>query len=82
MNMGSNNKVLSPRNATSYKKILQLGRTVVSTRKSWLHLGHDGKVFIVNQSKGEQSMGSVTLSRADFERFVKFYEKAQKVRKA
>lgn len=51
--------------------------TFTLSRKSWFHLGHDGLIHICNQQVGFAPSGTVTLSRAEFSRFVRFYEKGK-----
>lgn len=69
---------LSPKNARSYSDLLRLARTACDTKKSWFLLCHNGIAIHVQES-GKPSTGQVFLSRCDFEAFVRFYERAQKV---
>lgn len=71
-------RALSPKSATNYRKLLRLQRTITSSPRSWFHLGHAGVIHLVNQRVGNTSTGSVKLTRSEFEKFVAFYEKAQK----
>ena len=71
---------LSPKDARKAKQIQALERTIVGTRRSWLHLCHNGRVMIVNQKFGYQLTGEVSLTRGEFEQFQRFYNAAQKVR--
>ena len=59
------------------KRICDLSETIKHTRASWLHLGHDRRIHIVNQRRGQESFGCVSLPRAEFETFVRFYENAK-----
>ena len=52
--------------------------TFHSSPRSWFHFGHDGKIHVVNQRSGESATGQVSLTRAEFERFVRFYERGVK----
>ncbi len=63
--------------AARHREILRLSSTLSSTPRSWFHLGHAGDIYLVNQRHGQPASGHVKLSRAEFERFVKFYEKAE-----
>jgi hypothetical protein len=72
---------LSPKSARKYSDLLKLARTICDTKSSWLHLCHDGTVVIFNQKSGELATGGVKLDRGEFERFVRFYERGQRVRK-
>lgn len=63
------------------KRSTKWNRTISASRKSWFHLGHDGRLHIVNQRFGQPSNGHVTLSRAEFEQFKKFYERAESVKR-
>jgi hypothetical protein len=59
------------------RRARKFNRTISTSRKSWFHLGHDGRLHIVNQRFGQPSVGHVTLTRAEFEQFKRFYEKAE-----
>ena len=60
----------------SLKQVLAMKKTIHCTRRSWLHFCHDGRIAIVNQKKGEPMLGQVHLTRAEFEQFKRFYERA------
>ena len=66
-------KKLTPKTANTFNKICQLSRDNIHTTKSWLMVG-EKTVDICNQKSGEKSIGIVTISKKDFERFIKFYE--------
>ncbi len=72
---------LAANQATSYRKLLRLSSTIANGRRSWFHLGHAGDIYLCNQHKGRKATGHVRLSRAEFEKFVRFYETAQKCRR-
>ncbi len=60
-------------------EVLKLPRTHCSTVRSWLHLAHTGEILITNQRPGNESTGHVRLTRAEFEKFCDFYDKALKL---
>ena len=72
--------LLSPKKARKYSDLLRLNRTDADTDRSWFHLSHTGEVLIVNQRNGQTSTGNVRLARSEFERFMRFYERGQKLR--
>ena len=63
------------------KRSKKSNRTISTSRRSWFHLGHDGRLHIVNQKFGEPAVGHVTLTRAEFEQFKNFYERAESSQK-
>ena len=67
------NDKITPKAANTFKKVCSLKRDNVSTRKSWIIVS-EKDIVIHNQKSGEKSTGRVTLSKKDFERFIKFYE--------
>jgi hypothetical protein len=70
-------KELTPKTANTFNQICKLKRDNVSTRNSWMSLAGDGNakhISIYNQKSGEKATGSVTLTKKEFERFIKFYE--------
>lgn len=64
---------MTPKAARTEKALIALRRDNVSTRNSWF-LIDEGHVHIANQKTGESPTGKVTLTRAEFEAFVRFYE--------
>jgi len=74
-------KSLASKDARTTDKMLRLQRDNVRTVNSWLLVEED-EVTIANQRDGEASSGRVTLSRREFERFIAFYLKPQKLRRA
>jgi hypothetical protein len=64
------------------RKRQRIRRDVFSlSKRSWFHLGHDGKIYVVNQKFGEKASGTVGLTRAEFEQFKRFYERGMRRRK-
>jgi hypothetical protein len=63
------------------KRTTKRNRTISTSRKSWFHLGHDGRLHVVNQKFGEPAIGHVTLTRAEFEQFRNFYERSEPCRR-
>jgi hypothetical protein len=66
-------KKLTPKTANTFNKVCKLKKDSVSTRKSWMSVG-GATISIYNQKKGESSTGNVTLTKKEFERFIKFYD--------
>lgn len=64
---------LTPKTANTTNKLCQLERDNVSTRNSWV-LVEERYVHITNQKSGNPSIGSVRMTKKEFERFIKFYE--------
>lgn len=69
-----NKEPLVPKTANTLNKICKLERDNISTHNSWMLLDDKEKLTIVNQKKGEDVTGTVTLTFKGFERFIKFYE--------
>lgn len=70
-------KKLTPQTANTFNKICKLKRDNISTRRSWMLLGGDGNpnnITIVNQIAGHEKTGSITLTKKEFERMIKFYQ--------
>lgn len=67
------NKILTPKTANTFNKVCKLERDNISTRKSWMTI-ESGSVNIYNQTDGCNPTGNVTLTKKEFERFIKFYE--------
>lgn len=68
---------LTPKTANTFNKVCKLKRDNVHTRRSWIMLCGDGNpnhITICNQKNGHPSTGEVTLTKKEFERFIKFYE--------
>ena len=65
---------LTPKTANTFNKICKLKRDNVHTRKSWILLELPNRIIISNQRSGEERTGKVTLTKKEFERFIKFYE--------
>lgn len=65
-------KKLTPQQAKTFKQICSLKTDNCGTPRSWISVDV-GVVCIYNQRNGESSTGNVTLSRADFERFIRWY---------
>lgn len=57
-------------------QIIRLKRSECWTARSWLHLSHTGELLITNKDSHTVGGNSVRLTRAEFEKFVRFYEKA------
>lgn len=66
-------QAITPKTANTFNKVCKLERDNISTRKSWMSI-NGGSVCICNQMNGESSTGSVTLTKKEFERLIKFYE--------
>lgn len=66
-------KTLTPKTAQSRTDVLNMKRDNVDTKSSWMIFDYP-KIIIANQRNGENSTGKVTLSRDEFERFIRFYE--------
>jgi hypothetical protein len=71
-------KNLSPRNARTFRQICALKEDNAWTKRAWLLIDVE-TVYIHNQKSGEDSAGTVALSRKDFDKFVDWYNKKQKV---
>jgi hypothetical protein len=67
-------KKLTPKTANTFNKICKLERDNVSTANSWLLLNGGNKLTICNQRNGDLATGEVTLTKKEFERFIRFYE--------
>lgn len=71
-------KKLSPRETKTFKQLCSLKTDNTESKESWI-LVDVGTVHIHNQKNGEHSTGEVTLSRKEFNKFVDWYNKKQKV---
>jgi hypothetical protein len=71
---------LAPKNARTLAQRCSLISECCDTARSYFLLTHAGLV-ISNHRRGQQSTGTVTLTRGEFERFIKFYETGQKLRR-
>jgi hypothetical protein len=67
-------KTLTPKTVKNFNEILKLKRDNVSTRKSWMLINGINSITITNQVAGQAQTGSVTITKKEFERFIKFYE--------
>ena len=74
-------RILKPKDARTFKQRCQLKAECCHTPRSYFMLSHAGLV-ISNHRSGQSSTGTVTLTRAEFEKFIKFYETGQKLRRA
>jgi len=68
----------SRKRGLTLSEVLLLPTTICSSPRSWLHLSHQGHIMITNQRNGHHSTGTVRLTRAEFEKFAGFYERALK----
>jgi len=69
-------KVLTPREARTWKQIEALPRDNVDTVNCWMLLGGSGdcgEVTIARQRTGEAAQGIVKLPRREFERMIDWY---------
>ncbi len=64
---------LTPKTANTFNKICKLDRDNLDSRNSWISI-NEKTVTIFNQRMGESPTGEVTLTKKEFERFIKFYE--------
>jgi hypothetical protein len=64
---------LTPKTANTFNKVFKLERDNVSTRNSWISVSPN-RISIYNQKNGQSSTGNVSLTKKEFERFIKFYE--------
>jgi len=69
---------LAPKDARTFKQRCSLVAEVCDTARSYFMLTHEGLV-ISNHRSGQQSTGTVRLTRGEFERFIRFYETGQKL---
>lgn len=67
-------KAFTPKTANTEKQMATLKRDNVSTANSWIMLQPGGKLSIANQRVGGERTGCVTITKKEFERFIKFYE--------
>ena len=63
---------LTTQQARTWEQICKLPRDNVNTKTAWFMVDA-GVVYIHNQKSGEPSTEQITLSRATFERFVRWY---------
>ena len=70
---------LAPRDAKTFKQCCALISECYNTRRSYFLLTHAG-LIISNHISGQQSTGTVHLTRGEFEKFVRFYQTGQKSR--
>jgi len=67
-------KELTPKTANTFNKICKLKRDNVSTRNSWMIMELPDRIIISNQKNGHERTGKITLTKKEFERFIRFYE--------
>lgn len=72
---------LTPKAARRYSQVLQLRRDNVSSGRAWIMVDHED-VTVVMQKHGHPATGKVKLTRADFERFARWYETGETRAKA
>jgi hypothetical protein len=71
---------MKPQEAKTFEQICKLQTDNVQTADSWLQLD-EGVIVIQNQRKGEAATGRVELTRAEFDKFIAWYQRDQKERK-
>lgn len=72
-------KTLSPQKARTSKQICSLQTDNHDTKNAWIML-NGSRISICEQKVGESSTAAVKISRRDFDAFVRWYLKPQKVR--
>lgn len=71
--------MLSPREATTEKKILTLQSDNSDTKNAWILI--DGPTVVVAvQKNGKPLVQSIKILRKDFDRLIDWYNKPQKAR--
>ena len=68
---------MAPCDAKCLRDVLQLDTTTWHGQGAWMHVGHDGTVYVVQQHPGKPSTGRVEIPRHIFAAMVEWYLKRQ-----
>ncbi len=71
-------KTLSARNATTEKKLCSIGRDNIDTKNFWISVSRR-TVTLTEQTNGEKAKSQITIPKKDFNKFVDFYNREQKI---
>jgi len=69
-------ETIVPKTANTFNRICGMKRDNVTTSKSWMIINVK-HVTITNQRSGESLTGQVSLTKKEFEKFIRFYETGQ-----
>lgn len=68
---------ISPSECSRISDVLSLNESTKFIGGYWMHVGHDGSVFLNKQRRGEEATASIGMSKAMFQRFLEWYETPQ-----
>lgn len=68
---------MSPSEIRRQRDALSIRETIWMGGGCWMHVGHDGTVYLSTQRKGEAASGSVEIPRETFAKMVEWYFRNQ-----
>lgn len=69
-------KKFSPKTARTFKQICTLSTDSCHTPRAWMLVSEGGTLDIITQKLGHPSTGHVKLRKSDFEKMVRWYNRA------